>query len=205
MRGWLHIGAFPAVLVAGLVLVALGPSLQARVASAVYVATSAMLFGISGTYHRQTSHRIIEILRRFDHANIYLIIAGTYTPFAVLALEGGVRVAVLVIVWTGAVAGVLFRTLWVDAPRALYVTLYIGLGWVAVLFLPQFLSGAGVLACLMVAAGGICYSAGGVVYGLRRPDPSPNWFGFHEVFHACTLAAYVLQYIAVSLIVYQSG
>ncbi|GAA0583806.1 MULTISPECIES: PAQR family membrane homeostasis protein TrhA [Actinomadura] len=205
LRGWLHIGAFPAVLVAGLVLVALGPSVQARLASAVYVATSAMLFGISGTYHRQTSHRIIEILRRFDHANIYLIIAGTYTPFAVLALEGGVRVAVLAIVWTGAVAGVLFRTLWVEAPRALYVTLYIVLGWVAVLFLPQFLSGAGVVACLMVATGGICYSVGGVVYGLRRPNPSPDWFGFHEVFHACTLAAYILQYIAVSLVVYQSG
>ncbi|WUH96780.1 hemolysin III family protein [Spirillospora sp. NBC_00431] len=205
LRGWLHVGAFPAVLVAGLVLVALGPSVQARLASAVYVATSGLLFGISGTYHRQTSHRLLEILRRFDHANIYLIIAGTYTPFAVLALDGGVRVAVLAIVWTGAIAGVVFRTAWIAAPRALYVTLYIVLGWVAVFFLPQFLDGAGLAACLMVAIGGVCYSVGGVVYGLRRPNPSPRWFGFHEVFHACTLAAYILQYIAVSFVVYQSA
>jgi hemolysin III len=205
LRGWLHIGAFPAVLVAGLVLVALGPSTQARLASAVYVATSGMLFGISGTYHRQTSHRLLEVLRRFDHANIYLIIAGTYTPFAVLALDGGVRVAVLATVWTGAVGGVVFRTAWIGAPRALYVTLYIVLGWVAVFFLPHFLTGAGLAACVMVAVGGVCYSVGGVVYGLRRPDPSPRWFGYHEVFHACTLAAYVLQYIAVSLVVYQSA
>jgi hemolysin III len=164
-----------------------------------------MLFGISGTYHRQRSSRLIEALRRFDHANIYLIIAGTYTPFAVLALDGGVRLAVLITVWTGAIAGVVFRTAWIGAPRALYVTLYIVLGWVAVFFLPQFLEGAGVAACVLVATGGICYSVGGVVYGLRRPNPSPRWFGFHEVFHACTLAAYILQYIAVSLVVYQSG
>jgi hemolysin III len=205
LRGWLHLGAFPAVLVAGLLLVAFGPTLQARLASTVYVATSAMLFGISGTYHRQRSLRVIEVLRRFDHANIYLIIAGTYTPFAVLAMDGGVRVAVLAIVWTGAIAGVVFRTTWIGAPRALYVTLYIVLGWVAVFFMPQFLDGAGVAACVMVALGGIAYSAGGVIYGLRKPDPSPHWFGFHEVFHACTLAAYILQYIAVSLVVYRAG
>ncbi|WP_034521254.1 PAQR family membrane homeostasis protein TrhA [Actinomadura rifamycini] len=205
LRGWLHIGAFPAVLVAGLVLVALGPTTQARLASAVYVAASGMLFGISGTYHRQRSHRVIEVLRRFDHANIYLIIAGTYTPFAVVALDGGARVGVLATVWTGAIAGVVFRTVWIGAPRALYVTLYIVLGWVAVFFMPQFLDGAGVAACVLVAIGGICYSLGGVVYGLRRPDPSPSWFGFHEVFHTFTLVAYVLQYIAVSLVVYQSG
>ncbi|QKG26154.1 PAQR family membrane homeostasis protein TrhA [Actinomadura verrucosospora] len=206
MRGWLHLGAFPAVMLAGLVLVALGPTPLARLSSAVYVATSGLLFGISGTYHRQaSSHRLIEVLRRFDHANIYLIIAGTYTPFAVLALDGGLRIAVLATVWTGAIAGVVFRTTWIGAPRALYVTLYIVLGWVAVFFLPQFLDGAGLVACLMVALGGICYSVGGIVYGLQKPNPSPRWFGFHEVFHACTLAAYVLQYIAVSFVVYRAG
>jgi len=204
MRGWLHIGAFPAVLAAGLVLVAVGPTLEARLSAAVYVAMSGLLFGISGTYHRQSSHRLIEILRRFDHANIYLIIAGTYTPFTVLALDGAARIGVLALVWTGAIAGVVFRTTWVGAPRWLYVTLYIVLGWVAVLFLPQFLNGAGLAACILVALGGVGYSVGGVVYGLRKPNPSPRWFGFHEVFHACTLAAYVLQYIAVSLVVYQA-
>lgn len=205
LRGWLHIGAFPAVLAAGLVLVALGPTLEARLSSAVYVAMSGLLFGISGTYHRQSSNRMVEVLRRFDHANIYLIIAGTYTPFAVLALDGAARIAVLTVVWTGAIAGVVFRTTWIGAPRWLYVSLYIVLGWVAVFFLPQFLSGAGTAACVLVALGGVAYSAGGVVYGLRRPNPSPRWFGFHEVFHACTLAAYVMQYVAVSLVVYQSA
>ncbi|MEU5878379.1 hemolysin III family protein [Spirillospora sp. NPDC047279] len=203
LRGWLHIGAFPAVLVAGLVLVALGPSLEARLSSAVYVAMSGLLFGISGTYHRQTDNRMIEVLRRFDHANIYLIIAGTYTPFAVLALDGVTRIVVLSVVWTGAVAGVVFRTTWVGAPRWLYVALYIVLGWVAVFFVPQFLDGAGWAACVLVALGGVAYSVGGVVYGTRRPDPSPSWFGYHEVFHACTLAAYVMQYVAVSLLVYR--
>jgi len=205
LRGWLHLGAFPAVLVAGLVLVALGPTVQARLACTVYVATSGLLFGISGTYHRQRSSRIIQVLRRFDHANIYLIIAGTYTPFVVLTLDGAVRIWVLAAVWTGAVAGVVFRMVWIGAPRWLYVALYIVLGWVAVLFLPQFLSGAGVAACTLVALGGVAYSVGGVVYGLRRPNPWPRWFGFHEVFHACTLAAYVLQYVAVSLVVYRVG
>ncbi len=205
LRGWLHLGAFPAVLLAGLVLIALGPTLSARLASAVYVATSGLLFGISGTYHRQRSTRLLEVLRRFDHANIYLIIAGTYTPFAVVALDGAVRAVVLTVIWTGAIAGVVFRTTWVAAPRWLYVTLYIALGWVAVLFMPQFLEGAGVAACVLVALGGVAYSVGGVVYGLRRPDPSPRWFGFHEVFHACTLAAYIMQYVAVSLVIYQSA
>jgi hemolysin III len=204
LRGWLHLGAFPVVLLAGLVLVALAPTLSARLASALYVATSGLLFGVSGTYHRQRSTRLVELLRRFDHANIYLIIAGTYTPFAVVALDGTAQIAVLSVVWTGAIAGVVFRTTWVGAPRWLYVTLYIALGWVAVLFTPKFVEGAGIAACVLVALGGVAYSVGGVVYGLRRPDPSPRWFGFHEVFHACTLAAYVMQYIAVSLVVYQS-
>lgn len=203
LRGWLHLGAFPVVLLAGLILVALGPTTSARLSAAVYVMTSALLFGISGTYHRQREPRVIELLRRFDHANIYLIIAGTYTPFVVLALDGTTRVVALAVVWTGAISGVIFRTTWIGAPRALYVSLYIGLGWVAVFFLPQFLDGVGAAACVLVAVGGVLYSVGGVVYGLRRPDPYPRWFGYHEVFHALTLAAYVLQYVAVSLVVYQ--
>jgi hemolysin III len=206
LRGWLHVGAFPAVMVAGLVLVALGPSLPARLAAAVYVLTSGLLFGISGTYHRGALSRImVEVLRRLDHANIYLIIAGTYTPFAVLALDGATRVAVLAVIWSGALAGVIFRTLWTGAPRLLSTGLYIGLGWVAVFVMPQFLSGAGVAATVLVIAGGVLYSVGGVIYALRRPDPSPRWFGYHEVFHACTLAAYVAQYVAVSLVVYRAG
>lgn len=205
LRGWLHLGAFPAVLVAGLVLVALGPTLPARLAAAVYALTSALLFGISALYHRgRWSARTEALLRRFDHANIYLIIAGTYTPFALLALHGMARTVVLAVIWTGAVAGVLFRIVWVGAPRWLYTALYIGLGWVAAGVVPQMLDGAGVTAFVLVWTGGLLYSVGGLVYGLRRPDPSPAWFGFHEVFHACTVAAYVAQYIAVSFVVYRA-
>ncbi|MBB5136548.1 hemolysin III [Thermocatellispora tengchongensis] len=206
LRGWLHTGALPVALLAGFVLVALGPTLQARAAAAVYAVTSGLLFGVSATYHRsRLGPRLTEFMRRLDHANIYLIIAGTYTPFAVLALDGPARVALLAGVWGGAVSGVLFRVLWIDAPRMLYTSLYIVLGWAAVFTLPQLVAGAGVAAVVLVAAGGVLYSAGGIVYGLRRPDPSPRWFGYHEVFHALTLAAYVAQYVAVSLVVYAAG
>jgi hemolysin III len=206
LRGWLHAGTFPPAVVAGMVLVALAPTLAARSAAAVYALTSALLFGVSGVYHRgHWSEKVDAMLRRFDHANIYLIIAGTYTPFALLILRGEVRILVLSVVWTGAIAGVLFRVLWVQAPRWLYTALYLGLGWVATFFIPQFLKGTGVVVAVLVILGGVLYSVGGLVYGLRRPDPSPRWFGFHEVFHALTVAAYVLQYIAVSFVVYRTG
>jgi hemolysin III len=205
LRGWLHVGAFPAALIAGLVLVALGPTLTARLAAAVYALTSVLLFGVSALYHRgQWSERAVAWLRRFDHANIYLVIAGTYTPIAMLALQGNLRVVVLAVIWTGAAAGVAFRVLWSRAPRWLYTALYIGLGWVAAGILPQLLDGAGVAALVLVCVGGLLYSVGGLVYGLRRPDPSPRWFGFHEVFHAFTIAAYVAQYIAISFVVYRA-
>lgn len=190
-------------LVAGILLVALGPTLQARLASAIYAITSALLFGISATYHRGTlGPRLAAWLRRLDHANIYLIIAGTYTPFALLALDGAAQVAVLAVTWGGALAGVAFRMLWMGAPRWLYTVLYLALGWAAIFVMPQLLEGAGPAAVVLVAVGGVLYSAGAIVYGLRRPDPSPRWFGYHEVFHAFTLAAYLMQYIAVSIVVY---
>jgi hemolysin III len=206
LRGWLHTGALPLTLVAGFALVALGPTLQARLASAVYAVTSALLFGISATYHRsELGPKLAEFLRRVDHANIYLIIAGTYTPFALLAMEGVAQVAVLSVIWAGALTGVLFRVFWMSAPRWLYTVLYLALGWTAIFVMPQLLEGAGVAAVVLVAVGGVFYSAGAVVYGLRRPDPSPQWFGFHEVFHAFTVAAYLVQYIAVSIVVYSHG
>lgn len=206
LRGWLHAGTFPLALVAGLLLVTVGPTLPARLCAAVYALTSVLLFGVSAAYHRgHWSGRTEGLLRRFDHANIYLIIAGTYTPFAALILHGDVRVLVLSVVWAGAAAGVAFRVLWVRAPRWLYTALYLGLGWVAAFFAPQFLRGAGITVCALAALGGVLYSLGGLVYGLRRPNPSPRWFGFHEVFHAFTVAAYVLQYIAVFFVIYRAG
>ncbi|GII92897.1 PAQR family membrane homeostasis protein TrhA [Sinosporangium siamense] len=206
LRGWLHAGTLPAALVAGFVLVALGPTLQSRIAAAIYAVTSGLLFGVSATYHRGTlSPRLAEAFRRVDHANIYLIIAGTYTPFALLALDGVARLTLLIVIWTGAIAGVFFRVVWIGAPRWLYTALYIALGWTAIFVVPQLLDGAGIAAVVLVIIGGILYSAGGVIYGLRRPDPSPLWFGYHEVFHSFTVAAYVIQYIAVSLVVYSAA
>ncbi|MGH8792756.1 MAG: PAQR family membrane homeostasis protein TrhA [Stackebrandtia sp.] len=202
LRGWLHAGAFPVVACAGLTLIVVAPTWQARLACAVYAVTSALMFGTSGYYHRRgsPSPRLAETLRRLDHANIYLIIAGTYTPFAVIALDGAARTAVLLTIWVGAAAGVAFRTVWLAAPRWLYTSLYIVLGWTAVLFAPQFLDGLGVPALVFVIVGGLLYSAGGVVYALKRPNPSDRWFGFHEVFHAFTVAAYVSQFVAVALV-----
>jgi hemolysin III len=210
LRGALHAGAFPLALAAGGVLVTLAPGPTARLGAAVYAVTSALLFGVSAAYHRAAYHRrpgsarVRDLLHRCDHANIYLIIAGTYTPLALLALHGDVRVAVLAVIWVGAAAGAVFRVAWMHAPRWLYTSLYLALGWVALAVLPQLARGAGLAVVLLIAAGGVLYSLGGVVYARRRPDPLPGWFGFHEVFHAFTVAAYAAQYTAVFLVVCRS-
>src|ERR1039457_5753638 len=165
-----------------------------------------IVFTVSALYHPGAwSPRPRAILRRIDHANILFLIAGTYTPFAVLALPGGTRLAILGVVWGGAALGAVFRVVWTNAPRWVYVPLYLGLGWAAVFVLPQLLRGAGLPALVLVAAGGVLYTLGGVAYGLKRPDPWPRWFGFHEIFHACTVAAFACQYIAVSLVVYHAA
>lgn len=204
LRGILHAVTFPLAVTAGVVLVVLAPTPLARLAAAVYAVTSALLFGVSAAYHRgYWPGRTRDVLHRLDHADIYLIIAGTYTPLALLALHGDVRVAVLAVIWTGAAGGAAFRVAWLGAPRWLYTLLYVVLGWTAVFVLPQLLRGAGAAALLLVLTGGILYSLGGLVYGMRRPDPCPRWFGFHEVFHALTVAAYIAQYVAISLVVYR--
>ncbi|MHA6762637.1 PAQR family membrane homeostasis protein TrhA [Streptacidiphilus sp. PAMC 29251] len=203
LRGWLHAGMFPASLAAGIVLICLANSNQARIACAVYSASAWMLFGISALYHRFTwGPRGEAILRRLDHSNIFLIIAGSYTPFTILLLTGGRQQLLLWLVWIGALAGIAFRVFWVGAPRWLYTPCYIALGWAAVFFLPDFLRTGGIAVVVLLVVGGLLYSAGGVIYGIKRPNPSPNWFGFHEVFHLCTLAAFIVQYIGVSLIAY---
>lgn len=206
LRGWLHLVTSPVALVCGLVLVVLAPTGPAMGAAAAYAVTSVLLFTTSAAYHRgHWSPRGERWLKRLDHANIFLLIAGTYTPFAVLALRGDTRIAVLAAVWSVAVAGVVFRVVWVGAPRWLYVPLYIGLGWTAAFVAPQLLNGAGDAAFVLIAVGGMCYTLGGLVYALKRPNPSPRWFGFHEVFHAFTVVAFVCQYIAASLVVYRAA
>ena len=206
LRGWLHLVTSPLVLAAGVVLVVLAPTGPATAAAAAYVATAVVLFTTSAVYHRGSwSPRAEKWLKRVDHANIFFLIAGTYTPFVVLAMHGSDRIAVLVAVWSLAVAGALSRVLWVNAPRWLYVPLYLALGWAAALFLPQLLHGAGAAAFVLIAMGGLCYTAGGVVYAFRRPDPSPRWFGFHEVFHALTVIGFACQYVAASFVVYRAA
>jgi hemolysin III len=168
--------------------------------------TAFILFTTSAIYHRGNWSPAAEArLKRIDHANIFLLIAGSYTPFGVLALSGDTRTAVLSAVWGAALVGVMFRVFWVSAPRWLYTALYIGLGWAAGFFFPQLIHGAGVAAFVLIAVGGLLYTLGGVVYGLKRPNPSPKWFGFHEIFHACTVAAFACQYIAASFVVYRAA
>lgn len=205
LRGWLHAGAFPLSVAAGITLVALAPSDRAKVSTAVFGVSAALLFGVSAVYHRgHWSPRVTAFLQRFDHANIFLIIAGTYTPFTVLLLPPGPAHTLLWIVWSGAIAGVAFRVFWVGAPRWLYVPVYVALGWVAVIYLPHFLHRGGPAVLTLVIVGGVLYTLGGLVYGIKRPDPSPRWFGFHEVFHALTVAAFAAHSVGVWLAVYSS-
>lgn len=206
LRGWIHAGSFPLVVAAGFLLVAAAPDQRTRLAVAVFGVTAALLFGTSAIYHRGTwSPRTAAVLKRIDHSNIFLIIAGTYTPFAVLLLRPGPGRTLLWVIWAAAVAGVAFRVLWVGAPRWLYVPAYIAMGWVAVVYLPDFLEGGGPLIVSLVILGGVLYTVGGLVYGLKRPDPSPRWFGFHEVFHVLTVVAFISHYVGLSLAVFRGA
>ncbi|MGZ4438730.1 MAG: PAQR family membrane homeostasis protein TrhA [Nocardioides sp.] len=203
LRGWLHLAVSPLTLVAGIVLVALSPNATTRVGSAVFVGSALVLFTVSAIYHRGTwSPKTWLFLRRFDHANIFLLIAGSYTPFTLLLLHGTDRVVLLSVVWTGAVLGVLFRVFWNDAPRWLYTPIYVALGWAAIFFFGDFMHSAATAVLVLMCVGGGLYTLGGLVYGFKRPDPSPRWFGFHEVFHTLTIAAFVTHYVGVSIATY---
>jgi len=198
LRGWIHAGTAPLALAAGIVLVALSPTVASRVGSAVFATSALLLFTVSAIYHRGTwSPRVWRFLRRFDHANIFLLIAGSYTPFTLLLLEGRERVVLLSVVWTGALLGMGFRVLWNDAPKWLYVPVYMSLGWAALFYLGDFAQTASTTVLVLMALGGGLYTLGGVVYGVKRPNPFPRWFGFHEVFHTLTIAAFVAHYLGV--------
>lgn len=212
LRGWLHLAAAPLVLAAGIVLMSLAPNARAEIGAIVYTAAALLLFTVSAVYHRGNGHwspRVHNLLKRWDHANIMVMIAGSYTPFSLLLLRGGARWTLLSVVWGGAVLGVLFRVLWTDAPRWLYVPIYIALGWSALFFIPAFFTGAtalglgiGIAVFTLICVGGALYTMGGVVYGFKRPNPWPRVFGFHEVFHAFTILAFAAHYTGVSLATY---
>jgi len=203
LRGVLHEAAFAVSLVTGTVLVCLADGARARTAAVIYAVSVALLFGTSAAYHRGSwTGRAHTVMQRLDHSMIFILIAGTYTPFALLLLEGTARWVVLGVVWGGAVAGVVLRNAVRRPARWLFTVLYLLLGWVALGVIPQLHEAGGLRVVVLLLVGGLFYSVGAVVYALRRPDPSPRWFGFHEVFHAFTLAAFVTHYIAVSFATY---
>ncbi|MGB7820212.1 MAG: hemolysin III family protein [Ornithinibacter sp.] len=199
LRGWLHAGMTPVALVAGIVLIVLAGTAREKVSAAVFGGTAVLLFATSAVYHRGTwSPRVDGVLRRFDHSNIFLIIAGSYTPFALLLPPDQAR-TLLLIVWSGAIMGVAFRVFWAGAPRWLYVPVYMLLGWVAIFYFRPLLEHGGIAVMTWVVIGGVLYSVGALVYGTKRPDISPRWFGFHEVFHALTILAFTAHFVAASL------
>jgi len=206
LRGVLHETAFAVSLITGTALVCLAEGGRARTAAVVYAVSVALLFGTSAAYHRGPwTGRSREVMRRLDHSMIFILIAGTYTPFALLLLDGATRWLVFGLVWGGALLGVILRNAVRRPARWLFVVLYLALGWVALGVLPQLQDAGGWVVVILLLAGGLFYSLGAIVYALRRPDPFPNWFGFHEVFHAFTLLAFVTHYIAVSFATYNAA
>jgi len=199
-RGWIHAGTFPVAIAAGIVLIVLAHGTPAKWAAAVFMVTSLLLFGNSALYHRfDWKPRTKAILKRIDHANILLLIAGTYTPLATLALTPDKGTLLLILVWSGALLGILFRVFWINAPRWLYVALYLLLGWAAMMYIVDLLN-ANVAMMVLVCVGGLLYTGGAIVYALKKPNPWPGKFGFHEIFHVCTVLAFLCHWTACLLI-----
>ncbi len=205
LRGVLHEAAFAVSLITGTALIILANGTRATVAASIYAASVALLFGTSAAYHRGSwSPRARGVMERLDHSMIFVLIAGSYTPFCLVVLTGSVRWVVFGIVWGGAIVGVVSRNVFSRRPRWLSTGLYLGLGWVAVVVMPALLREGGPAVLTMLIAGGVAYSVGGVVYARKKPDPSPQWFGYHEIFHALTLLAFVFHYIAISIALYRA-
>ena len=206
LRGWIHAGMAPLAVAAAVVLVALAPTTPGQVSGAIFGASAILLFVTSAIYHRgRWSPHTTAVLRRLDHTNIFVIIAGTYTPLSVLLLDWPTARTLLAVVWGGALVGVALRVFWLGAPRWLYVPLYVALGWVAIWFLPDFWHNGRPAIVWLIAAGGLAYTTGAAVYALKRPNPSPRYFGFHEIFHVLTVIGFTCHYIAVSIATYTAG
>ena len=199
LRGVSHAWAFWCALVAGAVLLVLAPAADARIAALVYAFGLCALFAGSALYHRwRWDPRWRPLLRRIDHSTIFIFIAASYTPIALLVLEGSLRVVVLAGVWAGAVAGVAFSVAWISAPRALTAGTYLALGWFAVITIPQLVDRLPVVPLALLATGGVLYTVGALVYAAKRPNPWPQTFGFHEVFHAFVIAAAAAHFAAMA-------
>jgi len=203
LRGVFHQYAFVAAVAAGVTLVALADGIRERTAVTVYAASLAGMFGASALYHRGPwrSASVLAWMRRLDHSGIFLLIAGTYTPFALLVLDGPLATVLLVLVWAGAAAGLVLNLLWIDAPGWVAAGVYLSLGWIGALAIPDLFSGAGVAWTTLLLVGGGLYTLGAIAYALRRPDPWPAVFGFHEIFHVLVIAAATVQFVGVAGVV----
>ena len=196
----------PISLVAGLILITLADELRGRITLGIFTLTAVTLFTCSALYHRVSwSDKNRAIWRRIDHSNIAVLIAGTYTPFAIYLLEADQAKILLILAWGGALLSSLLRIFWLSAPRWLYVSGYIALGWAAVIYMPDFLNSGGVAIFVLILVGGVLYSAGGVIYALKKPNFSINWFSLHELFHAMTAAAFICHFVAGTLTVFLKG
>ncbi|MDN5726344.1 MAG: hemolysin III family protein [Propionibacteriales bacterium] len=201
LRGWIHAGTAPLALAAGIVLVVLAPGPWGKLASAVYAFTGLLLFTISAVYHRGNwTPKVKRVLKRLDHTNIMLVIAGSYTPLAWALLPPEKAALLLWLVWIGAILGVAFRLFWTDAPRWLYTPVYVLLGLASMVYMGDFFA-ASVPAAVLVCVGGAFYIAGAVFYALKRPNLHVEWFGFHELFHAFTLGGFTCHYTAIMIAV----
>lgn len=199
-RGWIHTGVLPITVAGGIVLLVVAEGLVAKIAAAVFFVCSLLLFGTSAVYHRFNWGTKAKLaLKRFDHANIFLLIAGSYTPITLLGLPQANGLILIIAIWTTALLGIGFRVFWISAPRWLYVLIYIAMGWAAVVFLPEFIS-ANVAMMVLILVGGLLYTLGAVVYAMKKPNPFPGHFGFHEIFHSFTVLAFLCHWTAVLLI-----
>jgi len=203
LRGWLHAATWPLAFFSFLVLLVLADNVLVRAGAAVFMFSALALFGVSAVYHTgRWTDQARNVWKRVDHATIFVLIAGSYTPFSLMLLPTKDAVVLLPAVWGGALVGVLLRIFWTGAPRWFYVPLYLLLGWAAVFYLPEFAAEAPTAVFVLLVVGGGLYSLGAVVYGFKWPDPWPSWYGFHEVFHTLTIAAFVVHYIGVSILAY---
>src|SRR5690606_11958032 len=201
LRGVSHQVAFFVSLVAGAVLIVAADSSRATLAVAIYAVSLSALFGTSALYHRVNwkRNRARMWMRRLDHSMIFFLIAGTYTPFALLVLDGPLADAVLAVVWIGAVAGAIVEMIWINRPKWVGALIYLSLGWVAVAAAPGLWSGLGPTGTLLASAGGALYTVGAIVYATQRPNPAPAVFGYHEVFHALVIAAAAIHFVVIAL------
>jgi hemolysin III len=200
LRGVSHEWAFFVSLVLGAGLIVAAKTPKATLAVAIYAVSLSALLGTSALYHRVNWKRpdVRRWMRRLDHSMIFFLIAGTYTPFALLVLNGPLADAILVVVWIGAIAGAVVEMIWIEHPKWVAALIYMSLGWVAVAAFPQLWVDMGVTGTLLVAAGGLLYTAGAVVYATQRPNPNPRVFGYHEVFHALVIAAAAAHFAAIA-------